>query len=89
MMKRIIRIILYGQTQIGIFTESKRNGVTYHAHPNYNSFGEWYDWAMVAFECEDEDSSSEEESDYGYYGKSLYPVNIICFLHALDATTTK
>jgi len=25
----------------------KKNGTTYCAHPNYNSFGEWYDWAMV------------------------------------------
>ena len=35
--------------EIFIFTEYKRNGITYRAHPNYNSFGEWYDWAMVKF----------------------------------------
>jgi len=40
---------------------------------------------MVAFECEDEDSNSEEESDYGYYGKNLYPAKK-CFLHAPDAS---
>jgi len=31
---------LYNQSKIKIFTEYKRNGVIYCAHPNYNSFGE-------------------------------------------------
>jgi len=30
-----------------LFTEYKREGSTYHAHPNYNSFGEWYDWTQL------------------------------------------
>jgi len=31
---------LFGEKDIYIFTEYKRNGTTYQAHPNYNSFGE-------------------------------------------------
>jgi len=63
---------LYGEVRIEIFTEYKRNGVTYHACPNYNSFGEWYDWAMVKFELENDITNLQEE-DEGYYGKNLFP----------------
>jgi len=71
--------------RIEIFTEYKRNGVTYHAHPNYNSFGEWYDWAMVKFELENDNTNLQEEEE-GYYGKNLFPAKILCFVHAKDET---
>jgi len=38
-----------GVSTIDIFIEYKRNGTIYCAHPNYNSFGEWHDWAMIKF----------------------------------------
>jgi len=35
--------------------EYKRDGIIIHAHPNYNSFGEWYDWVMMDFAAPDDD----------------------------------
>jgi len=58
--------------RIEIITEYKRNGVTYHAHPNYNSVGEWYDWAMVRFELENDNTNLQEEEEEGYYGKIFF-----------------
>jgi len=73
---------LYQQNRIEIFTDYKQNGVTYRAHPNYNSFGEWYDWAMVKFESED----LSEDDDFGYYASDLYPAKVLCFVKAHDET---
>jgi len=75
---------LFGERTIFIFTEYKRNGTTYHAHPNYNSFGEWYDWAMVKFETADGDRNFPVNAKGGYYCKDLYPCKVLCFLKAID-----
>jgi hypothetical protein len=75
---------LYGQKTIHIFTEYKRNGNTYSAHPNYNSFGEWYDWAMIKFEPAAGDRSFPVNSKGGYYARNLYPCKVLCFLKAED-----
>jgi len=52
---------LQRQMIINVFTEYRRNGTKYCAHPSYNSFGEWYDWAMVKFEIDDETSDLSDE----------------------------
>jgi len=71
---------LFGEQGIYIFTEYKRNGTTYRAHPNYNSFGEWYDWAMVKFEP----VAGNRNAKGGYYARDLYPCKLLCFLQAND-----
>ena len=75
---------LFGENTIFISTEYKRNGTTYCAHPNYNSFGEWYDWAMVKFESADGDRNFPVDAKGGYYDNDLYPCKYICFLKAKD-----
>jgi len=50
---------LFGEKVVEIFTEYKRNGTTYRAHPNYNSCGEWYDWTMIRFEMEYQDNEKK------------------------------
>jgi len=72
-----------GVTTLDIFTEYKRNGTIYRAHPNYNSFGEWYDWAMIKFESEG-DRNFPVNQNKGYYDNKLYPSKILCFLQAED-----
>jgi len=54
------------------------------SHPNYNSFGEWYDWAMVKLELSDGDRSFPVNAKGGYYDKDLYPCKVLCFLKAID-----
>ena len=73
---------LYQQNRIEIFTDYKKNGVTYRPHPNYNSFGEWYDWAMVKFESE----HLSENDDFGNYASDLYPAKVLCFVKGGDET---
>jgi len=75
---------LYNQTNIKIFTEYKRNGVIYHAHPNFNSFGEWYDWAMITFEDDNGNNNFPVEEQIGYYANNLYPAKILCFVQGSD-----
>jgi len=72
--------------RIEIFTDYKQNGVTYRAHPNYNSFGEWYDWAMVKFESEHLDAMLPDNDEYGYYASDLYPAKVLCFVKGVDET---
>jgi len=74
---------LFGE-RFFIFTEYKRNGTSYGAHPNYNSLGEWYDWAMVNFESADGDRNFPVNAKGGYYDKDLYPRKVLCFLKAKD-----
>ena len=33
--------------ELSIFTRHKRDGVTFHGHPNYRGQGPWKDWVMV------------------------------------------
>jgi len=54
------------------------------AHPNYNSFGEWYDWAMVKFEPAEGNSNFPVNEKGGYYARNLYPCKVFCFLQAND-----
>jgi len=75
---------LKGQTIIELWTEYKRNGVTYRAHPNYNSFGEWYDWAMIQFEINGDTSDLSDDEQAGYYADNLFPSKILCFMKSED-----
>jgi len=75
---------LFGQKVIEIYTDYKRNGTTYRAHPNYNSSGEWYDWAMIRFEIEEEITHKDKDEVHGYYEKDLFPGKILCFLKSKD-----
>jgi len=54
MTNSMTKIILCWKRNSWVFMEYKRNGAAYRAHPNYNSFGEWYDWAMMRFESVEE-----------------------------------
>jgi len=75
---------LYGERMINIYTEYKRDGTCYRAHPNYNSFGEWYDWAMVKFEPAGGSKNFPINEKGGYYARNLYPCKVLCFLQAKD-----
>jgi len=75
---------LFGQKVVEIYTEYKRNGTTYRAHPNFNSCGEWYDWAMIKFETDDDENNDENSVVKGYYDKDLYPGKVLCFLKSQD-----
>ena len=38
-------------TALPCYTEyCSPDGIWYHAHPNYNNEGPWYDWGLVCFE---------------------------------------
>ena len=37
-------------TKVELFTEYKRNGVLFRAHPNFRKSGPWYDWVMIRYE---------------------------------------
>ena len=45
------------------FTEHKREGQIFRAHPNYRKEGAWYDWAQVAF-APDEDLDTVVTTKY-------------------------
>jgi len=77
---------LFGQKVVEIFTDYKRNGTTYRAHPNYNSNGEWYDWAMIRFEVEAGANNFQVNPKGGYYDNDLYPGKILCFLKSQNAS---
>ena len=53
---------------ITCYTEYKRFGIIFRAHPSYRSSQEWYDWAYVQF------YNDEKEEN------SIHPSNICCFL---------
>lgn len=56
---------------IECWTEYKRDGSIYRAHPNFNSVGEWYDWALFLFE--------PANPMHTTFPKSMYPSKILCF----------
>jgi len=68
---------LFGEKVVEIFTEYKRNGTTYRAHPKYNSCGEWYDWVMIRFEME-----CQKKKKKGFYDNDLFLGKILCFLQS-------
>ena len=45
--------------RISGYTEYKRDGVLFRAHPNYQSTGMWYDWVMISWTQEDNDATVE------------------------------
>ena len=64
------------------FTEYKRNGVLFRAHPNYQSNGEWYDWVMI--KCDYDNSSfgrkqRKNARGLGFHGDDFYPTKLLCF----------
>jgi hypothetical protein len=75
------------------FTEYKRDGKTYRAHPNYQSVGEWYDFAMILWQTKTVASpnlvSSEEFDPYDSpYGPEYVPAKILAFLQIIEPSTT-
>lgn len=54
--------------EIACYTEHKRFGVIFRAHPSYRSTQEWYDWTYVKF-------YNEKKNMY-----SSYPSKICCFV---------
>ncbi len=78
--------MFFGESVFEVYTEYKRVGIIFHAHPNYNSFGEWYDWVMLDFAAPDDDQDFVGNAEGGYYDQSYYPAKILCFLKASDET---
>ncbi len=68
-------------TNVAIWTEYKRNGVRFRAHPNYRSSGAWHDWAMIRWDTDDDSSTqshSMSSADGGWYPSSDYLSKILC-----------
>ena len=85
----------FRQTTLSGFTEYKRDGKTFRAHPDYSSRGEWYDWTMIHWEATDDVKSParkkqrEEpvEADQCYapsYNKNSVPAKILAFVKVDD-----
>ena len=70
---------------IEVYTEYKRDDIIFHAHPNYNSFGEWYDWVMLDFDAPEDDSDYPINGEGGYYDQNFYPAKIYVFCKLLMA----
>jgi len=68
----------FGQNIFEIYTEYKRNHRIIWAHPNYNSFGEWYDWVMVKF------ASNPVPPTLGHFEGDLYPCKVIGYTKDRD-----
>jgi len=49
-----------------------------------NSFGKWYNWAMVKFEPAAGDINLPVNAKGGYYDKNLYACKVLCFLKSKD-----
>jgi len=75
---------MQGHTFFELFTEYKRDGSTYHAHPNYNSFGEWYDWTMARFEIDNDSEDDASNEQHGFYANNLFPAKVLCFTKSHD-----
>jgi len=81
-----------GSCHVSCWTEFIHNGQRMRAHPNYQSKGEWYDWAMIRF-----NGSTEPRSEDSVWLKCDYPAKIIailraplkCFKDEIDAGTSK
>jgi len=78
--------VFFGETIVEVYTEYKREDIIFRAHPNYNSFGEWYDWVMLDFDEPEDDSDYPINAEDGYYDKNFYPAKILCFLQASDGS---
>jgi len=48
--------VFFGETIVQVYTEYKREDIIFRSHPNYNSFGEWYDWVMLDFDAPEDES---------------------------------
>jgi len=47
--------LFFGKSIFEVYTEYKRDRINFCVHPNYNSFGDWYDWVMLDFAAPDDD----------------------------------
>jgi len=75
---------MQGQTFFELFTEYKRERAMYHAHPNYNSFGEWYDWTMIRFEIDNDSEDASSNGQHGFYANNFFPAKVLCFSKSHD-----
>ena len=92
-----------GKGTFTCYTEYKRDGQRFRAHPSYNSRGPWHDWVLVFFEEETDISRATAPAARGgekpkepRNKKDRYPSKILCFfvnklgdIQALVHTTTK
>ncbi len=62
------------------WTEYKRDGNQFRAHPNFRSDGPWYDWVNILFDMEGNDDDSSSVSAAG----SFFPAKILCFYNNPD-----
>ena len=61
-------------------TEYVKNGIVYRSHPNFQSDGAWYDWAMVKFADENEAVDDELATPISNYPSDMFPSKIIAFV---------
>jgi len=70
-----------------VFTEHKRNGTTFRAHPNFKGDGPWNDWVYVHWE-----GHGKLPAQIQIFFKVRYPngrENIECVVHSTRASGTR
>jgi len=72
---------------VDCYTEYRRDGTIFRAHPNYRSSGPWYDWVMINFTPTDDHDAETSTETFGYYGDFMYPSKILCFFKNPDDDT--
>jgi hypothetical protein len=58
---------------VHIFSELKKGGTLFRAHPNYQGNGPWFDYAMVSYQIEEEERWEE------------YPARLAAFFYEVDS----
>jgi hypothetical protein len=58
---------------VHIFSEFKKGGTLFRAHPNYQGNGPWFDYAMVSYQIEEEERWEE------------YPARAAAFFYEVDS----
>jgi len=66
-----------GACRICCWTELIINGQRMRAHPNYQSKGEWYDWAMIRF-----NGSTQPREEDSFWLECDFPAKIVAILSA-------
>jgi hypothetical protein len=75
------------QKQFECYTSYKKDGVTYRAHPNFRSEGEWYDWVMVR--CDEDPKNEAAKNREQLHEEGLYPCKILAFFDAVGVNGQK
>ena len=64
------------------YTEVKKQGITYRAHPNYRSEGAWYEWAMIEFVYDNPQELQMRQRE-NHFPRDEYPSKIVAFLELI------